>query len=94
MSDTGRAGGALPGTASVVGEVIAEAESIAGRADGAGLQLHDDVRALLTALGGGPPQDLRRADGLASSAVGAFAEASAALADAVRALHAFSARTT
>ena len=86
--------GALPGTAAVLMQIIAETQRIAGEATGSAERLRDESRALLAALGGGPPDQVREADALASSAVGALGEASGALAEAVAALRTFLARTT
>lgn len=84
--------GALTHLASTATRVAAGATAAADRADSLADQERRDVRALLHALGGGPPARLRETEIKAGAAAAAFTEAGAALREAETALQAYAAR--
>jgi hypothetical protein len=84
--------GALEHIAAVVTRVADRAGGAADRADALADQVRGDARALMHALGGGPPAQLREADVRAESSGAALAAAAAALREAAAALQAYAAR--
>jgi hypothetical protein len=81
--------GALPGTAGIVGAVIAEAAHSGDGVTVVAQRLDEAMAALVNAIGGGPPAEIEACRGTNRAAVQGLAEASADLREAARALQAF-----